>query len=144
MKIGIDIGNVIIGGEGQDTSFFTDNYLSTPEVPGAIDSIVALKEAGHEISLISKCGDEVRNKSLWWLDYKEFWSKTGLVDCEDVYFVYHRMDKFPVARALRLDVFIDDRQDIIDDMYPIIEAILFRSWEKTNERLAHLGAFTEG
>ena len=67
MKIGIDIGNVIIGGQGVDT-FFSDHYLETPEVDGAWQAVHTLEKAGHEIHIISKCGPITEEKSMAWLN----------------------------------------------------------------------------
>lgn len=136
MKIGIDIGNVIIGGDGDDTSFFTDDYLETPEVEDSFRSIRELKESGHEIFLVSKCGAIVQSKTLHWLRYREFPRRTNVN--EPPYFVYHRMDKAPVARALKLDLFIDDRDDIIVSMHQLRYAILFQSWAETMQEITEL------
>jgi len=131
MKIGIDIGNVIIGGGGEDTSFFSDNYVNTPEVEGARDSLVALKQGGHELHVISKCGPSVELKSVVWLENYNYFPWIFLE--RRLNFVRKRELKAPMAQALELDIFIDDRQDIIDSMEGIVEyPILFTSWEQTN------------
>lgn len=128
MRIGIDIGNVIIGGGSEDTSFFSDNYLATPEVLGAWDAICKLKNE-HELHLISKCGLTVEEKSLRWLDVYGFYY--SLVP-HRIHFVRKRHLKAPIAQALELDVFIDDREDIIESMQGIVALpILFTSWEET-------------
>jgi hypothetical protein len=136
MKIGIDIGNVIIGGGGEDTSFFGDNYLETPEVGDAFRSIRELKEAGHEIFLVSKCGAVVQSKTLHWLRYHEFSRRTNVNGTP--FFVFDRRDKSPVARALKLDLFIDDRDDIIVSMHWMQYAILFKSWAETMQEIREL------
>lgn len=129
MRIGIDIGRVIIGGDGEDT-FFSDKFLDTPAVHGSFKAIEDLNR-NHDIYLISKCGEMVEIKTDYWLADKWFYYFTG-VSRAKTYFVRHRMDKAPVARALGLDVFIDDRQDIIDSMEGIVDTrILFTSWEQT-------------
>jgi hypothetical protein len=137
LKIGIDIGNVIIGGDGEDT-FFTEKFLDTPQVDGAFHSIKAIVDAGHAVYLISKCGTEVQAKTWDWLDHFKFFEKTG-VSASKVYFVHHRMDKQPVAKALSLDVFIDDRRDILQSMALMLYPILFESWETTNQSLRYNG-----
>ncbi len=139
MKIGIDIGRVIIGGDGEDT-FFTEKFLETPQVEGAFQSIKALVDAGHTIYLISKCGYNVQAKTWDWLDHFKFFEETG-VDASKVYMVHHRMDKAPVAKALHLDLFIDDRADILQSMVLMLYPILFLTWEQTNLILTEVGAF---
>lgn len=136
MKIGIDIGNVIIGGNGEDT-FFTDDYLETPAVSGAFESIFELHKTAHEIHLISKCGEEVENKSLIWLNYYGYLYTA--IPRHRVHFVRKRHLKAPMAQALELDIFIDDRKDIIDSMEGIVEhRILFTSWEQANKELQEI------
>lgn len=152
MKIGIDIGRVIIGGDGEDT-FFTDEYLDTPEVSGAYDSIDTIvygdkiiipdPEGGlgtfkleNEIHFISKCGKTVEQKTMEWLYSRKYYY---LIDNQNVHFVRKRHLKAPMAQALELDIFIDDRQDIIDSMQGIVaHPILFTSWEQTNKELQEI------
>jgi hypothetical protein len=134
MRIGIDIGNVIIGGGGEDT-FFTDDYLKTPEVEGAWEALTALS-ADHELHIISKCGLTVEKKSLTWLDFEGF--RYCFPD-HRVYFVRRRELKAPMAQALELDIFVDDREDIIESMQGIVKhPILFTSWEQTNAELERI------
>ena len=136
MKIGIDIGNVIIGGpQGADTQFFTDDYLATPEVPGAFYSIHNLR-SGHELHIISKCGKVVEAKSLKWLEQREY---HALIPLHRTHFVRERTLKAPMAYALGLDIFIDDMEDVIDSMLNIVKhRILFTSWEQTNAELERI------
>lgn len=135
MKIGIDIGRVIIGGNGEDT-FFTEKFLDTPEVEDAFGSILDLKNAGHEIHLISKCGESVEKKSLEWLFS---WGYFYAIPQHRIHFVRKRPLKAPMAVALELDIFIDDREDIFESMQKVItHSILFTSWEQTNKELQEI------
>ena len=135
MKIGIDIGRVIIGGGGDDTQFFTDDYLKTPEVSEAFGSIQSLRD-DHELHIISKCGVVVERKSLVWLEKYRF---DYLIHTHRTHFVRKRHLKAPMAQALELDIFIDDRQDIIDSMEGIVaHRILFTSWEQANKELQEI------
>jgi hypothetical protein len=44
-----------------------------------------------------------------------------------------------MAQALELDIFIDDRQDVLDHMVGIVpHLILFTSWEQTNAELERI------
>jgi hypothetical protein len=135
MKIGIDIGNVIIGGDGEDTTFFTDDYLKTPEVPGAWKSLAKLRR-NNELHIISKCGIVVEQKSLKWLEQTGFFYS---LHTHRIHFVRKRHLKAPMAQALELDIFIDDRQDVLDHMEGIVKhRILFVSWEQTNKELEEI------
>jgi hypothetical protein len=141
VRIGIDIGNVIIGGGGDDTQFFTDDYLKTPELPGAWQALSDLRK-DHELHVISKCGPVVEEKSLKWLDVNGFfWS----LKMHRIHFVRKRHLKAPMAQALELDIFIDDRQDVLDHMEGIVpHLILFRSWEQTNRAIGRAFSAAEG
>lgn len=137
MKIGIDIGNVVIGGGGEDT-FFTDRYLETPEVQDAWDALDKLDDAGHELHFISKCGESVERKTLKWLKQEQFDLSVPL---HRTHFVRKRNLKVFMALALELDIFIDDRQDIIDSVKGVIQhPILFTSWEQANKELQEIFA----
>jgi 5'(3')-deoxyribonucleotidase len=131
MRIGVDLGRVVIGGEGDDT-IFSDDYLGTPEVEGAYKSVSKLSK-GHELHIISKCGPVVEEKSMDWLDAEGFFY---LILPHRANFVRKRHLKAPMAQALQLDIFIDDRQDVLDHMEGIVaHRILFTSWEQTNQEL---------
>lgn len=133
MKIGIDIGNVIIQGGGTDTQFFTDNFLATPEMEGAWEIIRALRQEGHELHIVSKCGPTVEAKSLKWLDANSFIQQIPL---HRIHFVRKRPLKAPMAQALELDIFIDDMEDVIASMEGIVaHRILHTSWEQTDKEL---------
>lgn len=129
--IGIDIGNVIIGGVGaEDTSFFTDDYLATPEIKNAFESITLLNSQ-HDVWLLSKCGEKVQARTLEWLKDRRFFDITG-VDPEKVLFCRKRPQKAGIAKDHEFSVFIDDREDIIQSMEGTVQLpILFTSWQET-------------
>lgn len=135
LTVGIDIGNVIIGGDGpEDTSFFSDNFLRTPMIKDAFDSIATIASTS-DVWLISKCGEKVQAKTLAWLEDRDFFAITG-VNPEQVIFCKTRPEKAGIAERLGLDVFIDDRTDIIDSMKGIVaQPILFTSWDKVKINL---------
>jgi hypothetical protein len=134
-RIGIDIGNVIVGGGGEDTSFFSDNFLKTPKIDGAFEAIQSLAEE-FDVWLLSKCGQTVQDKSLAWLLHHDFYKTTG-VNPEQVIFCRQRNQKAGIAKNLGFRAFIDDRNDIIDSMEGIVDQpILFTSWEEVKVRPA--------
>lgn len=136
--VGIDIGNVIIGGAGsEDTSFFTDGFLATPEIKDAIKSIAALNRE-YKVWLLSKCGAATQAKTLLWLEDRDFHNITG-IPSERVLFCRKRPEKAPIAAELGFKVFIDDREDIIQSMKDVLPfPILFTSWEKTMREMSLL------
>lgn len=137
--IGIDIGKVIIGGESDlpDTSFFSENFLATPPVSEAFESIRLLAQE-FDVWLISKCGQKIQDRSLAWLEEYKFFEITG-VKPDQVIFCRQRKEKAPIAASLGLRVFIDDRLDIISSMKDVVDyPVLFSSWRETREVLKTL------
>lgn len=138
-RIGIDIGKVIIGGSGEDdTSFFSDDYLATPEVAEAFESIRKISEY-CDVWIISKCGQKVQDRTLEWLASRNFYSLTG-VNPEQVLFVRKRPEKAPLAKEIGLAAFVDDREDIINSMKTVVEfPVLFVSWDQAMSDLRDSG-----
>jgi hypothetical protein len=90
----------------------------------------------NEIHFISKCGKVVEDKTMEWLyDHKYYY----LINNQNIHFVRKRHLKAPMAQALELDIFIDDRVDIIDSMEMVVKhRILFIDWEHTNRELKRI------
>ena len=128
MRIGIDIGGVIVKkvSHDEDTSFFSDNFLNTPEVEGALSSIrVTLETFGiKNVFVVSACGPVVQKKSIEWLAHHNFFGQTRFLE-ENVYFCRARLDKAPICRALGISCFIDDRVDVLEEMSAVEYKILF-------------------
>lgn len=136
-RIGIDIGNVIIGGGGDDTSFFSDGFLNTPEIEDAF-SCVGWLNTYYEVWLLSKCGQATEEKTLLWLEDRSFHELTG-VPAERILFCRKRPQKAPIAVEHEFKVFIDDREDIINSMKDALPfPILFTSWEQTMQEITRL------
>lgn len=129
-RIGIDIGRVIIGpsiGGVADTRFLGATLaaaMHTPPAPGAFDTIAALvARHGGQVWLVSKCGPSVQTKTRAWLEHHQFWSRTGL-DREHLRFCLHRPEKADHARALGLDVMVDDRVDVLEHLRGLVPELL--------------------
>ena len=140
--LGVDIGGVIIGrvNDGTDTSFFGDNYLRTPAVPGAIETIHALGKhrfpAG--IYLVSKCGRKVEEKSLHWLDHHGFYERTG-VAATNVRFCRERHEKAGICAELSITHFVDDRLEVLSYLASMKRRYLFAPSEREVRRfMQHL------
>jgi hypothetical protein len=112
-RIGIDIGNVLTKRD-TDIRPFGEDYLNVQSCNGAFEAVATLAEiAGlSNIFIISKCSLENQKKSLEWLEYKEFFSLTG-VRQEHVYFCLKRSDKRTIAENLLLNYFVDDRWTVL-------------------------------
>lgn len=128
MRIGIDIGGVVIGSpDGKDTSFFSNNYLATPMMRMAHKSLYILNQE-HEIFFISKAGPKTAQKTLDWFRNRGLFWKLG-IDESRLIFCRERSQKAPISLLLELDLFIDDRLDICKSMEENgVSSILFKDW----------------
>ena len=138
-KLGIDIGGVIIqpAETAGDTSFFSSAYLDTSPVKDAFEAIAQLREErfGNDIYLISKCGPGVQQKTLDWLSHHNFYELTGVAR-QHVHFCRDRADKAPICNRLGIDIFIDDRVDVLRHLETVETRIQFQSTEKAKKERA--------
>lgn len=138
-KLGIDIGGVIIqpAETAGDTSFFSSAYLDTPPVEDAFEAIAQLREErfGDDIYLVSKCGPGVQQKTLNWLSHRNFYELTGVAR-QHVHFCRDRADKAPICKRLGIDIFIDDRVDVLRHLETVETRIQFQSTDKAKKERA--------
>ncbi len=121
-RVGVDIGRVIIAGDGPDTSFFRgdEESLHVPAVEGAFEGVARLVRAfAGRVWLVSKCGTKIQQRTLRWLDARRFWHETG-VDPTHVRFCKERPQKAEHARRLGLTHFIDDRVDVLEALNGVV------------------------
>jgi hypothetical protein len=130
--LGVDIGGVVIDrvNDDADTSFFGDNYLATPAVPGVFEALARLvgEKFGDRVHLVSKCGRRVQEKSLEWLAHHDFYARTG-VSPDHVRFCRERPDKAMIAAELGLTHFIDDRLEVLGYLETVGNLYLFQPHE---------------
>ena len=126
LRLGVDIGRVIIGGGtvpgSSDTQFFsgdTARMLAMPAVPGAFDTLARLVPRFGQVWLVSKCGDQVRRNSLQWLDHHDFAARTG-IPRENVRFCRKRPDKAVHCADLGITHFVDDKIDVHQALHGIV------------------------
>jgi hypothetical protein len=119
MRLGIDIGKVIINGpahpEGGDTAFFTGDtarMLRTPAMPGSFEAIARLVTLfGGRVWIVSKCGERVRRRSRQWLEHHDFAGRTGIPPGH-VRFCLRRADKAIHCAELGITHFVDDTLEV--------------------------------
>ena len=138
-RIGVDIGRVIINGDGPDTAFFghdQEQALRTPAVPGAFDAVAELvRRFEGRVYLVSKCGPKIQARSLAWLDHHKFWTAT-CVNRAHVRFCRERRDKALHARQLALTHFVDDRFDVLTHLVGLVDRMyLFGPQRRRSEQL---------
>lgn len=131
MKIGIDIGGVIIDrnrNDESDTSLFGENYLNAYAVKDAFQAIQRLNCGGifkDQVYVVSKCGHNIERKSREWLAHNKFHEFTG-VPAERVRFCRRRSEKAPIAQELGLTHFVDDKLEVLGYMRDVVpNRILF-------------------
>ncbi|MEL6343458.1 MAG: hypothetical protein AAFV53_10005 [Myxococcota bacterium] len=131
MRIGIDIGRVIIsaaGNDGLSDTVFIDGgdeaAMQTPPEPGAIETITTLVALSRGNAwLVSKAGPRIQARSRAWLHHIDFFTRTGIPE-QHLRFCRERRDKAVHARTLKLTHFIDDRigvhqhlRDLVPNLY---------------------------
>ncbi|MGI5215344.1 hypothetical protein [Plantactinospora sp. CA-290183] len=142
MRLGVDIGGVIIqpvdqlypagpaeGHAETDTSLLAD-VGRTPPMPGVFEALATLVDRvfGAHVHLVSKCGERVERRTREWLAYHDFHSRTG-IDPGNVHFCRTRQAKAPIAAALGLTHFVDDRLEVLSYLETVPHRFLFRPRE---------------
>lgn len=121
--LGVDIGRVIIEGDGPDTNFVGGNEadaMRAPAVAGAIESLTRLcKRFGGRVWLVSKCGPKVQQRTRMWLDRTRFFQTTG-IPYGHLRFCKERKEKAPICADLGVGIFVDDRLDVLQHMAGVV------------------------
>ena len=131
-RLGVDIGGVIIQptDDDDDTSFFGDNYLRTPPIPGAFDGLAELgKVFDDRIHIVSKCGERTRRRTVEWLLHHDFHRRTDIPP-ERIHFCLTRPEKAPIAAELGLTHFVDDKLEVLSYLQTVAHRVLFRPEER--------------
>jgi hypothetical protein len=123
-RIGIDIGRVIIEGDGPDTNFVggtEEEALRAPAIDGAFDAIARLvaRVGPAHVHLVSKCGKRVEGRTRTWLAHHRFFERTGVLP-DNVHFCRAREQKAPICRDLGVTCFVDDRIDVLAFMTAVV------------------------
>ena len=128
-KFGVDVGGVILdrGNDREDTSLFGPAYLSAKPVQGAVEAVAKLNEMfGGQVYIVSKCGQNIENKTREWMKHNKFHEQTGVGE-DHLRFCRERKDKAPIAKELGLTHFVDDRLEILEYLKGIVQTrFLFR------------------
>jgi hypothetical protein len=126
-RLGVDIGRVIVAGDGPDTSFLNapdDEALRAPAMPGAVEALSRLRERFQgRVWLVSKCGPRIQQRTRAWLAHHRFFEVTG-IDPTHLKFCLRRAEKAPICARLGITCFVDDRLDVLVAMARIVETRL--------------------
>lgn len=122
-RLGVDIGRVIILGDGPDTSFIggsDEDALRTPPVPGALEQLAELTaQLEGRVWLVSKCGPRVQQRTRAWLGHHRFFERTG-IRRDHLHFCRDRREKAPICAKLGIGLFVDDRVDVLVAMEGVV------------------------
>lgn len=123
-RLGVDIGRVIIHGDGPDTSFIQarddEAAMQAPAVDGAIDALARLtRRFEGAVWLVSKCGPRIEALSRRWLNHHGFFDKTGISPAQ-LRFCRERREKAGICLKLGVTMFVDDRVDVLVPMAGIV------------------------
>lgn len=122
--LGVDIGRVIINGDGPDTSFLSasdDDAMAAPAMDGVIASLTRLTRLFEgRVWIVSKCGPRIQERSRAWLAHHRFFELTGIPK-NQIRFCRKRHEKAPICLELGIGTFVDDRLDVLLPMAGIVE-----------------------
>lgn len=122
-RLGVDIGRVIIHGDGPDTNFIggTDaDAMNAPAMDGVFESLARLRARFEgRVWLVSKCGPRIEMRSRAWLDHHRFFEATG-IPRDNLRFCKNRKDKAPICLELGIGFFVDDRADVLVPMAGVV------------------------
>ena len=119
--IAFDLGGVIFSTRN-DTNIFSQNYIETELNPGISDIIRTLhRDKKNKLIIISKAFPNNARKSKEILSYNDIDHLfNSIIFCEEI------SEKAEIAQAMKVDVMIDDRQDVLNFFPEGIKTILFK------------------
>jgi hypothetical protein len=126
--LGVDIGGVVMDrvNDATDTSFFGGRYLETTSTPGVVEALARLvaERFGEHVHFVSKCGPNTERKTREWLAHHDVFARTG-IPAGNLHFCRRRREKAPIAEALGLTHFVDDRLEILGSLKTVPNRFLF-------------------
>ena len=136
--LGVDVGGVILDFApyiDTDLAFAGENYLKTPSIEDAIDSLKTLNKSmfAGNIFLVSKHGGDGPERILEWLDGQDFFKKTEIPKSN-----FHpcgkRNEKADIVKNLGITHFVDDRAEVLNYMIGVVPNLyLFQSLDENRE-----------
>tara|TARA_B100001093_G_C26436273_1_gene846155 strand:- start:147 stop:551 length:405 start_codon:yes stop_codon:yes gene_type:complete len=120
LTIAFDLGGVIFS---VDNNIFSDNYIETELTEGIYDLLIYLhKKPNIKLIIISKAFPNNAKKS------KEILKLYGLDDIfNSIIFCEFNNKKALIAKAMDVNIMIDDKKEVLDCFDKSIKTILFDS-----------------
>lgn len=101
-NLGIDLGNVV-----------TSKNLPPPRIiENSFEVIKKLTKKFDKIYIISRVNSAQKERAEKWFKEVDFFNQTNIKE-ENVYFCFERKDKSIFVRGLNINVFIDDRPEVM-------------------------------
>ncbi len=126
-RLGVDVGRVIIAGDGPDSTFLGVPDAVAMRARAVEGSFAALGRLSTlfdgRVWLVSKCGIGVEARTRAWLAHHAFFRLTG-IDPEHLRFCRTRPEKAPICARLGASCFVDDRRDVIDSLRGVVRTRL--------------------
>lgn len=136
--LGVDVGGVILDWvrtKGTDVDFSSDNYLLTPPIDGAIESLVELNKGRFKDSVffVSRYAYHGPGRVREWLTHHEIYRKTGIPESH-LFQCAKREDKAPICADLHVTHFVDDRAEVLSHLTPAVPNLyLFQALDEEKE-----------
>ena len=127
--IAFDLGGVIFA-SNNDNRFFKKNYLDTELTPGIYSLITRLsKDPTNKLIIISKAFPKNAKRSKEILDlYNLTEHFNSIIFCED------NASKYPIAKAMKAKIMIDDKPEVLTYFDSSIHRFLFN--DESRHRLS--------
>ena len=125
--IAFDLGGVLFLNDN-DTNIFSKNYLETPINPDILGIVKTLSvDKNNKLIIISKAFPNNAKKSKEILGkYKIDHYFNSIIFCERL------EDKAKIAEAMRVNIMIDDREDVLKHFPEFIMTILYKKGDDIN------------
>lgn len=136
--LGVDFGRVIQGGDvpcgDEDTQFLGASYedaLRSPATAGMFNVLPRLvDEFGGRVWIISKCGPRIQQLTSSWLEFHDFYARTGMPR-GNVRWCKKRADKAAHCAELEVTHMIDDRLDVHAHLRGIVPNLYLFGTQRT-------------
>jgi len=120
ITVAFDLGGVVFSSHN-DNCIFTDRYLETSLTDGIHDTISQLsKDPRYKLIVISKAFPNNARRSM---EILEMYGLTKIFN--SIIFCEHISDKFPIAKAMKVQLMIDDKPSVLATFDNTIQTFLF-------------------
>ena len=105
-----------------------DRFFKIRFLPGAVDTLAALKRAYPKLYIVTRCVPWLRPISRLHLRCRRFYKRTG-IQYRDVIYCSGRGSKAPICERLGITRFFDDRLEVLASLTSVPHRYLFQGRE---------------